>query len=233
VIFARSPVPRRCKTRLIPLLGAKGAARFQLALSLDVFSKIRTVQASIVPYMALTGAGFRSESEWKAQIASFTLLRQRGGDLGERLERVFRLLLQRHTYVVAVGTDSPELSLNVIRKAFQSLRVCQAALGPCPDGGYYLVGLRRILPSDRLKQVFRGVRWGTRWALRDSLRNLTSVGLSCALLETVADIDRPSDVKQLFERMSMKRSSRQRAPSTWDFLRLCYIMGRRNRHSCL
>ncbi|HTV54956.1 MAG TPA: TIGR04282 family arsenosugar biosynthesis glycosyltransferase [Terriglobia bacterium] len=218
VIFARSPVAGESKTRLIPLLGAIGAARFQRALALDALSKAGVLQTWLVPYVAFTGRGFCSHRDLAQQIPFFTLLHQRGADLGERLARTFRLLLPRHRYVVAIGTDSPELAVSVVRKAFRRLRSQQAVLGPCPDGGFYLLGLRRGQASEQVERLFRRIRWGTRWALGDSLRNITSLGLDCPLLETIADIDRPVDIDHLFGRMSKKRSSRRRAPYTWEFL---------------
>jgi glycosyltransferase A (GT-A) superfamily protein (DUF2064 family) len=190
----------------------------QRALCLDALSNVATLGAWLVPYLAVTGRGFGNDPGLAKHIAQFTLLRQRGADLGERLESAFRMLLRRHIYVVAVGTDSPELTLSHVRQAFHMLSSHEAVLGPCPDGGYYLLALRRGGPSERLKRLFRGIRWGTRWALRDSLRNITSVGLDCAFLETIADIDLPSDLAKLFRRMAKKPSIRRRAPNTWAFL---------------
>jgi uncharacterized protein len=227
VIFARSPVAGRSKTRLIPLLGANGAACFQRALFLDVLLKAGALRPWLVSYVAITGSNSSRPPDLAGQLASFTLMHQRGADLGGRLENAFRALLRCHDYVVAIGTDSPELGLRVIRQAFQRLRSHGAVLGPCPDGGYCLIGLRRGLPSNRLKDLFQGIRWGTDCALGDSLRNLTSLGLDCVLLELIADIDRPSDFTELFERLSKKPSSRRRAPNTWKFLtRLLLFQGR-------
>lgn len=218
VIFARSPVAGKSKTRLIPLLGPERAARFQLALSLDALSKIRKLQSLLAPYLAVAGPAFSDEHEMATLNQPFRLLRQQGTDLGERLRNAFRLLLETHTYVVVIGTDSPELPPSAVRRAFDILRSHQAVIGPCPDGGYYLIGLRRGLSIDRLRDVFRGVRLGTRWALRDSLANFRRLGLDCATVEMIADIDRPSDLRNLFERMSRNSSHRRHAPNTWRFL---------------
>lgn len=218
VVFARSPVAGKSKTRLIPLLGPTGAAGFQQALCLDALSKAARMQGWLVPYLAVTGQGFLRHIAVDRRIGSFILLRQRGAELGERMENAFRLLLTRHPYVVIIGTDSPELPPCVVRQAFGRLRSYQAVLGPCPDGGYYLLGLRCDVSDSRLKQVFRGVRWGTGWAMRDSLRNMTCSGLKCTFLEMIADVDRPADLRKLFERMYRKPLERRRAPKTWEFL---------------
>jgi rSAM/selenodomain-associated transferase 1 len=218
VIFARSPLAGRSKTRLIPLLGAARAAAFQRALCLDALSKVAALRKRLVPYFAVTGPGFHSEPKLKEEIFSAALLRQRGADLGERLANAFAYLLRRHFYVAAIGTDSPELAPAMILRAFRELRAYDAVLGPCPDGGYYLVGLRRGLGRDRLKEMFRGIRWGTRWTRADTSKNLAQWGLECAMLEPCADIDRPADLVGLCRRMSQNPSSRRRAPQSWKFL---------------
>jgi glycosyltransferase A (GT-A) superfamily protein (DUF2064 family) len=204
-----------CRTngRVTSKSSGNGAARFQRALCLDVLSKVGTLQGRLAPYLAFTGLGFRSHPDFALQIGSFTLLRQRGRNLGERLESAFRLLLRRHVYVEAIGTDSPELTRGAILRSFAKLRSCDAVFGPCPDGGCCLLGLRHRLPDDRVHELFRRIRW----ALRDSLRNIESLGLDFVPLEPCPDIDTPLDLAQLFERMSMKSASR-RAPNTWKFL---------------
>ncbi len=116
--------------------------------------------------------------------------------------------------VVIMGTDSPLLSPRQIQAAFDELGFCEAVLGPCPDGGFYLIGLRR-LPSG----LFRGVRWSTRFACRDMLRNLLARGASCSLLSAVPDVDRPRDVKNLAGTLARSPGGRRLAPATWQFLK--------------
>jgi glycosyltransferase A (GT-A) superfamily protein (DUF2064 family) len=82
VIFARSPVAGKSKTRLIPSLSREGAARFQLALSLDALSKIGELQAWLAPYLALGGPPFSREPDMATLIQPFRLLRPRGTDVG-------------------------------------------------------------------------------------------------------------------------------------------------------
>lgn len=217
-IFTRSPVPGRCKTRLIPLLGAEGAACFQRALFADVLLKAGALRGKMAIYVAATGAGVCRDPALRQRVSSFKLLRQRGSDLGERLENVFRQLLRQHSSVVVIGTDSPEISLRTLLCAFQELRWCEAVLGPCPDGGYYLLGLRRGLQNDDLRALFGGIRWGSRWALADTLRNLASLRITGSLIAPCGDVDRPRDLARLFRQMSADSALRRRAPETWRFL---------------
>jgi hypothetical protein len=116
--------------------------------------------------------------------------------------------------VVVIGTDSPLLPPRVLREALRELRVCDAVLGPCPDGGYYLVGLRRLT-----RGLLRGVRWGRASAFRDTLRNLLAVGYSCSILEPCSDVDVPRDVRWLEGQLASSKASRRLAPSSWRFLK--------------
>ena len=209
-IFARAPSPGRAKTRLIPLLGARGAADFQAALLADTIRKVSTLTGQLSRYIFISGHDFTISSA----LAHYTLKRQRGRDLGERLGRALRQLLQRHPAAVVIGTDSPLLPPRILRQAVSELRLCDAVLGPCPDGGFYLIGLRRMSPG-----LFRGVRWGTPHAFRDTLANILRRGFSCSILEPVADIDGPEDFRRLESEMASNPAARRTAPAVWSFIR--------------
>lgn len=209
-IFARAPSPGRAKTRLIPLLGARGAADFQAALLADTVRKVSTLTGPISRYIFISGHAFPINST----LANYTLEQQRGRDLGERLGGAFRQLLQRHRAAIVIGTDSPLLPSRILCQAVSELRSCDAVLGPCPDGGYYLIGLRRMSPG-----LFRGVRWGTAHAFRDSLGNILRQGISCSILDPVADIDRPEDFRRLESEMANSPAARRGAPAVWSFIR--------------
>ena len=219
-IFARLPELGRGKSRLWPLLGLEGAAHFQAALMSDAVRKAASLRG-IAPYLFILAngpVGFAFRGKDQARNPNYTLLMQQGADLGERLERAFHRLLRQHCRVLVIGTDSPELSPRILRQALDELRWCDAVLGPCPDGGYYLIGLRRFE-----RGLFGGVRWGTAFALRDTLRNLVEHHFSCSVLEPLRDIDRPADFRRLSERLTLRPQLRRWAPATWSFVRrVCY-----------
>ena len=209
-VFARAPIAGYAKTRLIPCLGPRGAANFQGALISDALRKLRSLRRAATPYLFLAG---QPSSSFPTEAAC-TVVRQRGADLGERLAHAFRLLLRRHRAVVIVGTDSPLLTERVLRQAVDELRPCEAVLGPAPDGGYYLIGLRRVCSG-----MLAGVRWGTAYAFRDTLRRFLKHNLCCSILPAVADVDRPRDLWQLQSALRENASARRLAPATWRFLR--------------
>jgi hypothetical protein len=139
--------------------------------------------------------------------------------LGERLANAFRGLLRLHPSCVVIGTDSPLLPACILRQALRELHVCESVLGPCPDGGYYLIALRRPVDPGMLLSIFRRVRWGTAFAFSDTLRNLSRLGLSCSVLEDCADVDLPRDFQRLKKNFSRNRTARRQAPATWRFLK--------------
>ena len=211
-VFARAPEPGKAKTRLLPLLGPEGAAAFQAALLADALRKVASL-SGIARYLFVLADGRLGLAKRIQGNRAYIPAGQRGKDLGERLRQAFHRMLRRHWRVLVIGTDSPELSPRVLRQALDELLWCDAVLGPCPDGGYYLIGLRRLR-----KGLFHGVRWGTRFAFGDTLRNLIEGHFSCSILEPLLDIDRPGDFYRLSKRMSRSPQLRRLAPATWSFV---------------
>ena len=247
-IFARPPVPGRVKTRLIPLLGPAGAADFQAALIADAVRKVDALAAranGVAPYLFIAEPAGPAAPARRGRLKR-TIVLQRGADLGARLDHAFHTLLYRHHRVIVIGTDSPLLAPVVLRAALRELRLCDAVLGPCPDGGYYLVGLRASVlavlgrrraagrrvtgsPTRAAPGLFDGVRWGSRFAFRDTLRNLLACGLSCSILEPADDVDRPGDLRRLARKLAQDRVARRVAPATWRFLEGRSALGKAER----
>ncbi len=213
-IFARAPSPGTAKTRLIPVLGAQGASEFQAALISDTLRKAGALRGRIHRYLFLAGR----EATF-SPLARFTLVTQRGADLGARLEGALGGLLARHSGAVVIGTDSPTLPARLIRQGLDELRFCDAVLGPCPDGGYYLIGLRRQGSGDAMRGIFRGVRWDTCFAFRDTLRNLRRRNFSCSVLGSWSDVDRPKDLWELRWELERSAAARRMAPETRRFVK--------------
>lgn len=219
----------------MPILGPEGAARFQEALIFDTLSKVAPLGACATRYFFLAGAerwvhGRRRESRSRVlrndfgagpafpgnrtRFRGFVLVRQRGKNLGERLERAFGLMLRDHTAALIIGIDSPLLPPRILRIAIRELILCDAVLGPCPDGGYYLIGLRRLRVG-----IFRDIRWGSAFAFHDTLQNLLGRDYSCSILPPFADLDRPRDFRQLATVLARSRAERHLAPACWNFLK--------------
>ena len=190
ILFARYPVPGRVKTRLIPALGAEGAAALHRRL---VLRTLRTASKAcrVLPAeseVRFDGGTEQAMSHWLGDSARF--LPQGAGDLGERMAGAFEESFRSgSTATVIIGSDCPDLSPDAIAAAFARLKESPVVLGPAQDGGYYLIGLSRPMP-----ELFRGIPWGTERVLAESLAVLQRLGCKPALLDPLQDIDRPEDL---------------------------------------
>jgi glycosyltransferase A (GT-A) superfamily protein (DUF2064 family) len=113
-------------------------------------------------------------------------MRQGTGDLGQRLQNVFDDVPRGP--VVVIGSDVPGISQVDIAQAFRVLEGHEAVIGPSPDGGYWLIGLRR---RPRRLKPFRNIRWSTYEAHAGTLRNLA--GSRVGLVREMPDIDNGND----------------------------------------
>jgi rSAM/selenodomain-associated transferase 2 len=121
---------------------------------------------------------------------SWLCRRQSDGDLGQRMALAFEDSFREGSpATVIIGSDCPSLTADVIAAAFDSLPSSSVVFGPATDGGYYLIGLTRLVP-----ELFQGVAWGTEAVLNQSLDILERIGSKPALLQPLDDLDRPEDV---------------------------------------
>lgn len=189
VVFAKAPIPGTVKTRLAPPLTALQAARFHAALVEDTLRRVRSLD--MARYLACAPHTRQPFFRTCASRHDVALIAQGSGDLGARMERVVARLLTRHSAVMVLGTDSPTLPLEYIRDAEQRLRTEELVFGPSEDGGYYLVGQRRLHGA-----IFRGVPWGGATVLAETLAKL-GPSLRVGLLPRWYDVDRFEDLARL------------------------------------
>lgn len=193
IIFSRYPVPGRTKTRLIPLLGAAGAASFHRLMAESIIARCRQAASSLDLSLEVHVEGGKEHQlkEWLRE--DLVLRRQDRGSLGKRMQEAFaRGRPRQGRKVVLIGTDCPELTPMILEKAFARLDKVDLVLGPALDGGFYLIGLTR--PADLLWQ---DVDWGSERVLAQILANAEKEQLSSILLEPLGDIDRPEDLARL------------------------------------
>ena len=195
-IMAKAPRPAYSKTRLIPAIGADGAARLAAAmirdtaeLCLDV-SRARTAASAAICFAPDDG----EEQLRELAPGVDTFVAQRGDSLGQRLTAAFDDLFQTGAErVVIIGADSPTLPAEVIERAFDRLdQGIDLVIGPTRDGGYYLIGLR--CPTSAL---FVAIPWSTSRVLAATLDRAAAKQLTVELLPEWYDIDEPDDLKHL------------------------------------
>ncbi len=183
LLFVRNPEKGKVKTRLAQDLGDDKA----LAIYLELLGITRTVAVAIPAGRFLFYSNFIPQSDdWPDALFQKHL--QSSGDLGARMEAAFQLALETHQKAVIIGSDCPELSPAIIEQAFTQLDHCDAVLGPANDGGYYLLGLKNVIPT-----VFREMVWSTAFVLAETLARLDAAGKSYALLPELSDVDHVED----------------------------------------
>jgi rSAM/selenodomain-associated transferase 1 len=189
LIFARTPIPGRVKTRLIPALGASGACEFHRACVLDVAERHRR-SAPPGRSVVVVRADAPTDPFWDEVGGEQT--DQHGLDLGARMANALADALRIARRVVIIGTDSPTLPPARIDAAFAALDRVEVVLGPAIDGGYYLIGAR-----DEVPPCFLGPEWGGERVLADTVDLLVRAGLRYERLEPCFDVDHPADLERL------------------------------------
>ncbi len=188
-VFAKYPTPGKAKTRLIPALGAEGAAELHEQMLRHTLKTVAELASSRPVGVTVWQTGAQTRDFADRFAPSTPCREQTGGDLGERMHNAFVAMLSEADRAIIVGADCPELSSGLLEDAFDALERNDLVLGPAADGGYYLVGLRR--PTIGL---FRGVAWGTGGVLGETLTRAADLGLRTRLLGVLSDVDDPEDI---------------------------------------
>jgi uncharacterized protein len=194
IVMAKTPVLGRVKRRLGREMGYVAALRFyRHCLSHTVLRLARDPRWQTI--LAVTPDRDRAAPVWPYE-ERIGRMGQGEGDLGLRMQRLFTRLPPGPAIIV--GSDIPELSPNQVARAFRLLGGADAVFGRAPDGGYWLVGLKR---TPRVLKPFANVRWSGPHALADTLANLK--GKRVALVATLGDVDTKKDWQR--ERGSAER----------------------------
>lgn len=189
-IMARAPVAGQAKTRLIPLLGADGAARLQGWL---LERAVTTAVAADLGPVVLWCAGQPDHPDFRRCVGSgkASLQVQPEGDIGVRMLAA-AAAAKTPVGSLIIGTDCPVLRPELLREAAAALNGHDAVVFPAEDGGYVLIGMRRPAP-----ELFAGIEWSTGHVMVQTRERLAGLGWSWAEPATLWDVDRPADYERL------------------------------------
>ena len=206
LVFTRIPRPGRAKTRLIPALGARGAAALQQDMTRRMLEAARQWELA-GPCSTELHIADGTVDEGKEQFGrSWRITPQGSGDLGDRLARAFRSAFDHgNDRVVAVGTDIPRLDARHLLDATAALQHADVVIGPARDGGYYLIGMNRFHP-----RLFEGISWGSEHVFAQTVQRLEEHGLPWCELPMLCDVDRPEDLDDWHRLMEEEASARRR-----------------------
>jgi uncharacterized protein len=178
VLFARYPAPGQAKTRLIPALGADGAAAVHRALTERTLA---CLAAAGEVELRFTGADSAAFAAWLGDVA---LVAQIEGGLTERL-----IAALDPPPVIFFGADTPDLTADIVEAAVRALETHDGVIGPAEDGGYYSIGLAAPHPA-----LFERIDWSTERVFAQTMAKAKALGLDFAVLPRLADCDRPEDL---------------------------------------
>lgn len=191
IIFAKAPLPGFAKTRLIPALGEAGAARLAQHLMLTTIenglkANVGLTELCVTPEPSnavWSTFPIPTEVKWSAQS---------GGDLGERLAKASKCAIENGESPLLIGTDCPQLSPDILRNAAKSLQDFDAVIIPATDGGYTLLGFNKFDSS-----IFENISWSTDSVFVKTVCHMTALNWRIAKLDSLHDIDEPSDLRWL------------------------------------
>lgn len=186
IIFTRYPVPGTTKTRLIPALGAEGAAALQKQLTEHTLRQVQDLDAAVTIYFS--GGTLTQMQAWLGEHWQFQP--QTGEDLGDRLiNAIQQSKNSEYERTVVIGIDCPEITTEILEEAFTALASHDVVLGEATDGGYYLVGVRQLIPA-----LFQNMAWGIETVLAETLQRTEKLALKTRILQPLSDIDYPEDL---------------------------------------
>ncbi|MCF7907452.1 MAG: TIGR04282 family arsenosugar biosynthesis glycosyltransferase [Candidatus Omnitrophica bacterium] len=190
IVFAKEPQEGRVKTRLLDCLSARECLKLYKKLLKNTVSLARKVKCSgrIMAYDS-----YNQRAPFLERIASdFTFYKQAGRGLGARMFDVFKAILKSNTKAVIIGSDSPNLPINYIDRAFEKLSKNDLVLGPADDGGYYLIGLKQPC-----KKLFENIKWSSGTVFDRTVKKAKKLKKKTTVLDYWYDIDEPKDLKYI------------------------------------
>lgn len=201
-LFAKYWEPGCAKTRLAATIGDEFAAEVHRQFLLSMLDRLQDVADR--RFLVFAPSTHRAAFENLSLAAKWELAPQVDGDLGRRMESFMEDRFQEGAdRVVLLGCDSPQLSIEMISRAFERLDEFPVVLGPADDGGYYLLGCSAPAP------LFKGIDWGTDAVWQQTTDRLRNAGIEWAELPQNYDVDIYADLERL--RIDLKKQATEDA----------------------
>lgn len=204
VLLTKAPIPGFVKTRLVPPLTPKEAAELSRRFLLDLVEMAAELPG-VDLFLAYTPDDALDLIPGAARAAAAGCIPQGPGDVGRKVQRVFQTLLDAgRDSVVLISSDIPTVPSEYVAAGFDRLNNHAAALGPCVDGGYYLLGFTRVIPG-----VFSGIDWSSNRVSLQTREQLQRARVELRCVPPWYDVDTPEDLELLVAQLSILRSSRR------------------------
>lgn len=180
IIFVRKPEKGKVKTRLAATVGAEKALDIYIHLLTHTHAITSEVNADKFVFYA---DKIEQDDLWND--GDFTKKLQGNYDLGGKMKDAFSILFKMgFEKVVIIGSDCLELSTSIIEQAFELLNEKEVVIGPASDGGYYLLGMKKLFPN-----LFENKQWSTEHVFQQTIDDLQKENIDYDLLITLTDVD--------------------------------------------
>ncbi|PYK99193.1 MAG: hypothetical protein DME19_09535 [Verrucomicrobia bacterium] len=185
IIFVKAPRPGAVKTRLGEAIGAEASCAAYRQLVEALLRRLQRLSAVELGFSPDDAAG--EIQTWLKR--GWTTRPQGAGNLGQRLQSAFeRAFVTGVKRAVIIGSDCPAVTAEDIYEAWNGLRTHDVVLGPATDGGYWLIGLRRLQP-----ELFHRIPWSTETVFGETMKRIRQAGLDVQLLRELSDVDTAHD----------------------------------------
>ena len=192
LFFVRAPEKGKVKTRLACVIGEDAALKLYMSFVADELDMLRALFFDVIIFFHPRTAG-QTIGKWLK--TEFDFVAQSGQDLGQKMKNAFDVAFSRgYAKALLIGSDLPDLTSSVILDAFNHLTQKDTVIGPCEDGGYYLIGFRRDTYN---KNVFTKISWGTSRVFNQTLLSFREKNLNYHILSKWHDIDNYKDLVRL------------------------------------
>ncbi len=186
LIFTRNPELGKVKTRLAKTIGDEAALNIYKFLLAHTKQVTQNLSCDKAVYYSVK---IRENDIWDA--TTYQKHQQEGSDLGMRMYNAFQQAFSSgYEKIVIIGSDLPDITSKHINEAFEKLNSNDVVIGPAEDGGYYLLGMKKLHAT-----VFQHKNWGTSTVRKDTLNDLQNETVH--LLETLNDVDVFDDIKNI------------------------------------
>lgn len=188
MIFVKNPEIGKVKTRLADTIGDEKALEIYRSLLTHTREISEDVQAqkAVFYHEYITVDDLWAHDDYEKFL-------QHGESLGDKMSQAFESAFDAgYKQVVIIGSDCLEINAEIISHAFHVLESKDAVVGPASDGGYYLLGMKKLHDS-----LFRDKRWSEEDVLLDTVIDLKKADLDYELLDTLSDIDVASDLESV------------------------------------
>jgi hypothetical protein len=209
IVMSKIPIGGFTKTRLMGKLSKEECAALHSACLYDICSLLSKMGwPAYFSYTGVSTTGANVSKEILEQrcnlpqglLKPFILLEQQGNDLGERMLNSLSQVLEQHPAAIILGSDLPQLEVKTLQEAAKLLEENDIVLGPCSDGGYYLLGVHHPYPF-----IFNNMLWGSNQVLRITSKRVKEHNLKLALLDRDRDLDRWGDLLFFIEQGKVKK----------------------------